>query len=320
MTYNIVLTTAEDIVAVVDAVLAKPQDCTESFIAEFTELTDDQVRNALHMGIELGLVSKNSSNDTYNSKSSLARLLICANNDSHKAAIMRIILEQYPPFIDFKSRFSFTDAVDLASRQIKVLYGMTTSQRDIKNTIISLSTYAKTFISEGANLYRSNESDTSYIDLLEETLGIKASNETLLLEHLGDETYQYIDRDNVFNPLSESYSKIQNIPNDIRATIIYAGNAFESFLQQIADDNSISLSGKSGIISKSEALSSILSKKHRGMINYIGQIRNAADHGADVDEDGKMWLISEETSYLYPLVVATIIKDIVLYNNGIIQV
>lgn len=66
MTYNIVLTTAEDIVAVVDAVLAKPQDCTESFIAEFTELTDDQVRNALHMGIELGLVSKNSSNDTYN--------------------------------------------------------------------------------------------------------------------------------------------------------------------------------------------------------------------------------------------------------------
>ena len=91
-------------------------------------------------------------------------------------------------------------------------------------------------------------------------------------------------------------------------------------MQQIADDNSISLSGKSGIISKSEALSSILSKKHRGMINYIGQIRNAADHGADVDEDGKMWLISEETSYLYPLVVATIIKDIVLYNNGIIQV
>lgn len=32
------------------------------------------------------------------------------------------------------------------------------------------------------------------------------------------------------------------------------------------------------------ALSSVFSKKHRGMLDFIGQIRNAADHGADPDE------------------------------------
>lgn len=40
MSYNIVLTTAEDIVAVVDAVIAKGSEAAKDFIAEFTGIAN----------------------------------------------------------------------------------------------------------------------------------------------------------------------------------------------------------------------------------------------------------------------------------------
>ena len=62
MSYNIVLTTAEDIVAVVDAVIAKGTEAEKEFIAEFTGIaTDDQVIKALQMACELQLIVFDSS-------------------------------------------------------------------------------------------------------------------------------------------------------------------------------------------------------------------------------------------------------------------
>ena len=120
--------------------------------------------------------------------------------------------------------------------------------------------------------------------------------------------------------LIDAYSKIQNTDSDPKAIILYAANAFESFLQQIANSHKISLVGKNGIAQKSDALSSVISKKHRGMIQYICQIRNAVEHGADPDEGGKVWNISNESALMYPIIVASIIKSIVLRENGILSI
>ena len=66
MAHNIVLTTAEDIVAVVDAIVAKGQDADRNFVAEFTGIaTDDQVNKALEMAIELEMVSFDASSNCY---------------------------------------------------------------------------------------------------------------------------------------------------------------------------------------------------------------------------------------------------------------
>ncbi|MFQ9443852.1 MAG: hypothetical protein ACLR01_03165 [Vescimonas sp.] len=66
MSYNIVLTTAEDIVAVVDAVIAKGSEAAKDFIAEFTGIaTDDQVLKALQMACELQLIVFDSSRGCY---------------------------------------------------------------------------------------------------------------------------------------------------------------------------------------------------------------------------------------------------------------
>lgn len=70
MSYNIVLTTAEDIVAVVDAVIAKGSEAAKDFIAEFTGIaTDDQVLKALQMACELQLIVFDSSRGCYGSPS-----------------------------------------------------------------------------------------------------------------------------------------------------------------------------------------------------------------------------------------------------------
>lgn len=55
-------------------------------------------------------------------------------------------------------------------------------------------------------------------------------------------------------------------------------------------------------------------------MQYVIQIRNAADHGADVDENGQVWDISDDTANFFPFIVANLIKDIVSYKNGTLLV
>lgn len=315
MNYNIVLTTAEDVVGVVDAVLAKKEVSDLSFISEFADISTNQAQNALNMALEMNLIQSDDGVEYY-SKSLLARLLVSARSDHHKATIMRFVLEQYEPFITFKARYGFSQSIDLACKQVKSLYGTQSSYKDIKNTLTNIATYAKAMISDGANQYIFNDDSVAYLEILDVILKSKANDDYALRTLLGEKTYDFIDNEKVYEPLSDAFSKVQNELSDGKTIILYAGNAFESFLKQIADKYSISLVGKNGIVQKANVLSTVISKKHRGMIEYIGQIRNASDHGADVDENGKIWQVSEETARVYPTIVATIIKNIVLRDDG----
>lgn len=321
MNYNIVLTTAEDIVAVVDAVVAKGVNATKDFITEFTGIaTDDQVIKAIHMACELQLIQYDSSNNCYNPQSFLARKLVSATSDEQKAVFMRLILEQYAPYETFKTRYSFTKSIDLACKQTKTLHSMASNERDIKNTLISIATYAKALKSEGASLYSfAEESDA--VEIISEALHNASITEESLRLFWGEGVYAFSDTANVFRPLVEAFQKTKSNAIDTRAVVVCAANAFESFLNDFAIENSVSLTGKNGILQKSSALNQYLSKKHRGMIDYIGQIRNAADHGADSDENNQMWTVTTETATLYPCIVAIVIKDIyVRHINGNIEV
>lgn len=319
MPFNIVQTTAEDIISVVDAVLAKAQRCDKIFISEFADISVQQAESALQMALEMGLIEK-VDDDLYISSSHLARLIVSARNSDNKAAILRLVLEQYEPYITFKTRFAYTGSLDTAAKQVKSLHSMSAGYREIKNTFINIATYAKAMINDGAGSYQLNDDNVTYVEILDLALKFKANDIRALQEQLGAEVYDYLDKDNVFAPLADAYSKIQTTLVELKPIILYAGNAFESFLLQIANDNSISLSGRNGIMQKADALSSVLPKKHRGMINYIGQVRNAADHGTDPDEDGKTWSISEDTALLYPILVTSVIKDIYYYQHGRIVV
>ncbi len=320
MSFNIVLTTAEDIVAVVDAVCAKAGNANQSFIAQFTGIaTDDQVKKAIHMAVELRLLKYDSSNDMYLVDMFLANKLVMAKTDEQKAAVMKIILEEYEPYKIFKVRYRYTNSIEMACRQIKILFNMNANERDIKNTIVSIATYAKALKSEGANLYSFTD-EMDDMRLLGETYQGLFENVLALKNFYGDTLIAYLNETNVQTPLIEAMQKVKATSIDTKAIIVYASNAFESFLNDYAMQKNISLQGKNGILQKRDALVSVLSKKHRGMIDYIGQVRNAADHGADNDENGQMWSVSVETAIYYPILVATVIKNILLRDSGVIEV
>ncbi len=318
MNYNVVLTTAEDIVAVVDAVVAKGNGATIDFVADFTGIaTNDQVMKALQMSVELDLLSYNNNTSCYETKSFLARKLVSAASDNQKAAIMRLILEQYTPYKTFKTRYSFTKSIDMACKQTKTLHSIQSNERDIKNTFISIATYAKALRSEGANLYSFAE-DSDAENLIEYSLRTTSIIEESLRDFWGENICEFVNTTNVFQPLSDALQKLKANPIDARSVVVYSANAFESFLNDYANYKKVSLIGKNGIIEKGNALS--VSKKHKGLIGFIGQIRNAADHGADPDENNQIWTVSKETAMVFPSIVAIAIKDIYLRDNGIIEV
>lgn len=304
------LTTAEDIVAVVDAVIAKGSEAAKDFIAEFTGIaTDDQVLKALQMACELQLIVFDSSRGCYGSPSFLARKLVSASSDEQKAVFMRLILEQYAPYNTFKTRYGFTKSIELACRQTKTLHMMTSNERDVKNTLISIATYAKALKSEGANLYSFVE-DVDAVGIIEAALRSANITENSLRTYWGENLYTFVNTSNVFAPLVEALQKTHSGTMDVRSIVVCAANAFESFLADFAVRKGVSLSGRNGILQKRDALSAHISKKHRGMIEFVGQVRNAADHGADPDENNQVWTISNETARIYPCIIAALIKAI----------
>lgn len=323
MSVNIVLTTADDIVAVIDAVNAKGYKSNIGFIREFTGIaTDNQAINALEMAVYMQMLKIDISDNTYSINSKLAKLLVTTTKDDYKAAIMRLILEQFDCFVFFIERFYITQNIESACSQTKAMYSFISNERDIKSTFVSLATYAKIIKRDSANSYSFyREDQNNYLLLINEAIDDKMINESTLRNYFGDSIYLSLNRNNIINPLTDSFLKSKQIPLDTRAVILYAGNAIESFLEEYANLKVVSLVGKNGIISKLSVFSSTdISKKHRGVFEYIGQVRNAADHGADSSEHNLTWMISKETAIIFPMIVASLIKNVIQRDNGIIEI
>ena len=200
-------------------------------------------------------------------------------------------------------------SIELACRQTKTLHMMTSNERDVKNTLISIATYAKALKSEGANLYSFVE-DVDAVGIIEAALRSANITENSLRTYWGENLYTFVNTSNVFAPLIEALQKTHSGTMDVRSIVVCAANAFESFLADFAVRKGVSLSGRNGILQKRDALSAHISKKHRGMIEFVGQVRNAADHGADPDENNQVWTISNETARIYPCIIAALIKAI----------
>ena len=85
-------------------------------------------------------------------------------------------------------------------------------------------------------------------------------------DFFGERVYDSLDTATTIEPLIEAFQKSKVNNPDTRAIIVYAANAFESFLDTYATSKSVSLAGQNGILQKRNALSACLSKKHKGMM------------------------------------------------------
>lgn len=317
MTVDIFPTTAESIISATDAVLSKADGCDETYVSEFMDIPLPNAKNALGMAKELGLISIDT-NSIYRSIYPLSIYLVTAR-ETQKASVMRLILENYLPFKTFKYRLLITNNASTAADQIKVIYSCPQHREEIKDTLINLGTFSQSLISEGGGNFKIANYDPSSSNFIQSVSEIATDNSVAEIEIrkiLGMEVFEWLDFENVVSPLITAHLELKSgVP---RSPIVHAGNAVESFLIQIGNYYTISLSGANGINSKVDRFSNNqISTKHKFMFKYLGHIRNAADHGTD-PEIGTTWTITPEcaTEYVNIAIISVRALVKVILNIG----
>lgn len=188
-------------------------------------------------------------------------------------------------------------------------------REEIKDTIISLGTYAHSLVSEGAGLYRiaeDSEQNADYLLAIAEVASDRTAAELTVRRLLGDDVCNWLNVDEVLNPFYTAFLMLANSDNEPRSPILYAGNAVESFVVQLASHHGLSTSSSPGINAKVDTIkrAGYLNSKYSFILKYLGHVRNACDHGID-PEIGVTWEISPETSKEYVYVALTCIKHVV---------
>ena len=308
MPFSISQTNAEEVIGATDAILQKHNGADVQLIADFLTTTVPNAQNAINMAIELGLVYDDGSN-LYYPKLPYSNYLVTSNS-IQKASVLRFFLEEYEPYKYFKNRLLITSSSSDAANQIKAILGLSAHRAEINHTFISLGTFTNSIVTAGAGRYiPSINDDYEFISVVEEVIHNRQSAELKIRERLGEDIIQWIDNNDVYEPIVTAFQRAANTQIDERAPILHAGNAIESFLTQVANHLIVNIAGATGINAKIDRITAAghLTTKHKNIIKYLGHIRNASDHGNDA-EIGQAWSISPNRGVEYVHIALTAIR------------
>ena len=289
--------TAEQVVQVVEAVQAI-KEATSAEVQAFCDLSPAQADNALDLAVDLGLLKK--AGAKFAPATHLVRF-VSTPDEAQKAALVRVVLESYEPFVKFRERLQATASVDRAAEQTKALLDLDAHREVVKDTLISLGTYAGAIVSAGGGRYSTVISAELGNPLLalSVTATDQATAELLIRTHIGPKADR-LDRTEVILPLAFALLKAKG--NDPIGAITDASRGVESFLGRLAVRLTVNLAGASGISQKLDKFraGNHLPKKVVEAAKYLGHVRNAGDHGLDADpEVGAVWSIQSLTAILY---------------------
>jgi hypothetical protein len=218
--------TAEQVVAAVEAVAVHLASVDAATVAAFLDLPADRAKAALELAVDLGFITETSSK--FLASNPLARFVITANQ-MQKAAVMRVLLESFEPFVRFRERLIATAQIDTAARQTKALLSLNAHPEEIKDTLISLGTYSKALNSQGGGRYLTADvALENDLEVLAKACEDQAAAEARVRAQLGEDAAAAVDRNDVALPLADSLLRAAS--GDGRAAVVYAGNAVESFL------------------------------------------------------------------------------------------
>ncbi|MEO0684367.1 MAG: hypothetical protein AAFY76_04780 [Cyanobacteria bacterium J06649_11] len=310
MPYTVYQTTAEEIIGATDAVIQAGTGADLNLISEFLVTSLPNATNAANMAVELGLIELDTATNLYSPAFPYAIYLVTANQ-LQKASVLRLVLETYEPYKLFKSRLKLTTTSNDAANQVKALIGLTAHRAEINHTFISLGTFTNSLTNQGAGKYVPVEgSDYSFLQVVNAVVQSRQDAELKIRERLGEDIIQWINTDDVFNPLVSAFQLSAQINGDPRAPIVHAGNAIESFLVQVGNHYAINMTGANGINAKIDRITQTqLTVKHKNICKYLGHVRNACHHGID-PTIGQAWTISSETSVEYVHISLTAIRSI----------
>lgn len=280
-------------------------------VAEFLDVPLENANNALQMAVQLGLLELPQGADEYRPCSILARYLV-TGSDVQKTAVLRLLVESFPPFRAFKQRLELTGLPATAAQQTRALCGLAAHHDEISATLCSIGTYTNSLVTGTAGRVTVNTAPLE--DPMQALNGLteeRESAEFQVRNHLSPQVADWCNTEDVVNPLVTAFLVAQRAAEDPHPPVIHAANAFESFLTQIAQSTGVNVDTRHGINAKADYLKQqqVLQTKHLNVIKYLGHIRNAADHGIDPEIDTS-WAITAETSKLYVAVALTAIRTI----------
>ena len=217
-----------------------------------------------------------------------------------KTAVLRILLEHYRPFTVFRERLLATADQNTAAQQAIVFCALPADRDVVKETLISLGTFARALVHEGGGHYQLGGTtselpgnDCSGVFRHDhcrrqnrDQLGILA--QAVLQPH----------RDAIIVPLADALMKA-NVRNASGA-VQQAGNAVESHIVAMAArmNPPVNVAGANGIIEKLNRFAAAPRRLPRYVVHIgsdLGAIRNAADHGPDADINNQPWEIRDAT-------------------------
>ena len=97
-----------------------------------------------------------------------------------------------------------------------------------------------------------------------------------------------------------------------REAVLNAG--LDTFLDEFAARQSVSLAGATRIDAKLDRLANALPRKLIHVGKYLGHVRNAADHGNDA-EINNPWSIRDATGVNYVFVACSFIASVIAKEN-----
>jgi hypothetical protein len=149
---------------------------------------------------------------------------------------------------------------------------------------------------------------------------VGASIDDFIREQLGGDAYEYIqdEQDGIITNLGAALAKVVADELD-EGVVVLLSNACENFLTKLADEAApaVDLVGANGIISKAERLKAadVIAQKHMGYMGFLGQLRNASDHGIDTDINMD-WDVTGAATKLGVFALLAAIKSVVTFSMG----
>lgn len=299
-------TTAEHVIGAVEAVVVNGNPMALALIADFLGTTPAHATAALEMAIELGLLSLNGAN--YTVASPLCRFTAIPEQ---KAALLRVLIESYRPFIVFRERLVATADLTVAAQATKVVCALPAHRDEIKETLISLGTFSRALVPEGGGHYQLEAASlVNALQVIASAAKDMATAEGRIRDQLGPTAEAALapQRDAIIVPLADALIRANN--RDGAGAVQQAGNAVESHIAAMAGRMAVDLTGANGIMEKLAKFGVAPRHLPRKLIHigsYLGAIRNAADHGPDADINNQPWEIRDATGLEYVFVACSFI-------------
>jgi hypothetical protein len=308
-------TTAEQVMAAIEAVVANGASAAPDMVAAFLDTTPIRATAALDMAVELGLLTKHA--NIYKATNPLCRYTL---NGDQKAAVLRVVLEAYQAFNKFRERLVSTADVSVAAKQTKTLCALTADRDEIRDTLLSLGTYSHALVTEGAGNYQLEVGSlANHLQVLSAACTELMAAEGRIRAQLGPAAEQVLrdQRDNVIVPLADALVRANN--RDAPGAVQQAGNAVEAHIDALAVRKGVVLAGAKGIISKLQKFENPTRQLPAKLVQvgaYLGSIRNAADHGTDPHIGNTRWKIRGATGLEYVYVACSFIAATIAFERG----